>query len=234
MIRVALIDDSRLARVELREQLSAFDFVEIVGEANNAFDGQELIEKTKVDLVFLDINMPERDGFEMLERLSFSPQIIFTTAFDEYAIQAFDCCALDYLLKPITKERLTAALGKVQNLSEKSKQNMVLEQQFFVKDGEKCFLVKLEDVQHFLSVGNYTRVFFNNEKPLILKSLSQLEKRLPVDIFFRANRASIINLHHVQRMEHAASGCFEIQLENGCQVELSQRKSVEFKSRWTL
>ena len=144
-IRAIIIEDSRLARLELREQLKAFSHIELIAEAENGIEGEALILKHSPDLIFLDINMPGRDGFEMLEQLSVIPQVIFTTAYDEFAIKAFEINALDYLLKPITTERLAAALNKV-IVNSDEEVPLTLEQQFFIKDGDNCFLVKLADV----------------------------------------------------------------------------------------
>ncbi len=232
-IRAIIIEDSRLARLELQQQLKSFPDIQIVAEAENAFDGQQAIEEHRPDLIFLDINMPGRDGFEMLEQLSVVPAVIFTTAYDDYAIKAFEINALDYLMKPITKERLATALEKV-SASEVEPLTMQLEQQFFIKEGENCFLVKLADVQQFQSVGNYTRVFFNGVNPMTYRSLAQVEAKLPEDSFFRANRSHIVNLNWVRNLQQGISGAFELTLENGNVVELSQRKSTEFKKRWTL
>ena len=232
-IKAVIVEDSRLARLELLEQLKSFPDVEIIAEATNGIEGQELIEKHNPDLIFLDINMPGRDGFEMLEQLSVVPQVIFTTAYDDYAIKAFEINALDSLMKPVTKERLAAALNKVTEQSTEEPA-MNLDQQFFIKDGDNCFLVKLADVQQFQSVGNYTRVFFNNKNPMTYRSLAQVEGKLPEDAFFRANRSTIVNLNWVRNLQQGLSGAFELTMENGNQVELSQRKSSEFKKRWTL
>ena len=231
-IKAIIIEDSRLARVELREQLKAFPQVEVITEAANAYDGQEAIEANQPDLIFLDINLPGRDGFEMLLYLSVIPQVIFTTAYDEYAIKAFEINAIDYLKKPITKDRLASAIEKVS--VETTDETMTLDQQFFIKDGEKCFLIKLSDVQQFQSIGNYTRIFFDEVNPMTYRSLSQIEAKLPEDSFFRANRNTIVHLNWVRDMQQSASGSFELRMENGNVVELSQRKSSEFKKRWTL
>lgn len=232
-IRAVIVEDSRLARLELLEQLKSFPEVKIIAEAANGIEGQELIEKHNPDLIFLDINMPGRDGFEMLEQLSVVPQVIFTTAYDEYAIKAFEINALDYLMKPVTSERLATALSKVTEITSEQPM-MTLQQQFFIKDGDNCFLVKLADVQQFQSVGNYTRVFFNHVNPMTYRSLAQVESKLPEDSFFRANRSNIVNLNWVRNLQQGVSGAFELTLENGNTVELSQRKSSEFKKRWTL
>lgn len=233
-IKAIIVEDSRLARLELKEQLKTFPQIELVTEAENAFDGQKAIEEHQPDLIFLDINMPGRDGFEMLEQLAVVPQIIFTTAYDDYAIKAFEINAIDYLMKPITHDRLATALDKVQHGSTELIESMDLEQQFFIKDGDACFLVKLANVQMFQSVGNYTRVFFESKNPMTYRSLSQVEAKLPEDNFFRANRSTIVNLNWVRNLEVGMSGSFELTLENGNVVELSQRKSTEFKKRWTL
>ena len=191
-IKTVIVEDSRLARNELKELIKNHDEIELVGEAENVDDGFELINKTNPDLLFLDINMPEKDGFELLEMLDSVPITVFTTAYDEYAIKSFEYNALDYLLKPINSKRFSLAVTKViEKLSNNNDQNETVEKhhensQIFIKDGEKCWLVKIGDISLFEIVGNYTRVYFNDNNPLIYKSLNQVEAKLPEDFFFQS------------------------------------------------
>jgi Response regulator of the LytR/AlgR family len=191
--KAILIDDERLARNELRKMLADYPDIEIVDEAGNVEEGLEKIELLNPDIIFLDINMPGKTGFDLLQELDHSPYVIFTTAYDEYAVKAFEVNALDYLLKPIDPKRLADAIHKVGELVQKEKQavqeaaqkgKLTEEDQVFVKDGERCWFVKLGDIRLFESVGNYAKVFFGNNKPLILKSLNALEERLDEKVFF--------------------------------------------------
>lgn len=244
MIKTIIIDDERLARNELKKLLIEFPEIEIIGEAANADEGIEKIEALQPDLVFLDIQMPGKTGFDMLAELDKVPDIIFTTAYDEYALKAFEVNALDYLLKPIEPKRLEDAIQKLQLLEEKdsyqqgeSSENQSLlseHDQVFVKDGEKCWFVKLSEIRLFESVGNYAKVFFGANKPLILKSLNSLEERLDEKIFFRANRKHIVNLRTIEKIEPYFNGGLLLELKGGDKIEVSRRQTVKFKERMSL
>ncbi|MGJ8678799.1 LytR/AlgR family response regulator transcription factor [Paraglaciecola sp.] len=237
-MRAIIVEDSRLARVELKEQLSKFTDIEIIGEAENAEIGIELIEQNQPDLLFLDIHLPGLDGFSMLEKLNFIPHVIFTTAFDEYAVKSFEVNALDYLLKPITNDRLKGAIEKARQLikpsDDKGNEALDANSRFFVKEKEQCWLVELQQVQLFESIGNYTRLYFEQHKPMIYKSLSQIELRLPTGRFFRANRTELINIQYVNNVEMALNGQLLISLKNGKIIELSRRQATEFKKQMSL
>lgn len=243
MKKVILIDDERLARSELKRLLQEHPDVEVIGEAANANEGREMIKTLNPDLIFLDIQMPGETGFEMLESLDKAPQVIFVTAYDEYALKAFEINAIDYLMKPVEPKRLEDALHKMdmkdsnskgENASYHYKSVLGENDQVFVKDGEKCWFVKLGDVRLFESVGNYAKVFFGNNKPLILKSLNALEERLDDKVFFRANRKHIINLHMIEKIETYFNGGLLIELKNGDKVEVSRRQAVKFKEMMSL
>lgn len=233
-----IIDDERLARKELSRMLQPYDSIEIVGEAKNAIEAKELIEELTPTVIFLDIQMPAKNGFELLEELSFVPQVVFTTAFDEFALKAFEVNALDYLLKPIEDERLEEAIKKVENrlkltsanaAPKNDQERLSMEDRVFVKDGEKCWFVKLKKISVFESMGNYVRVYFDNYKPLILKSLNSLEERLDQKKFFRANRKYIINLEMVENIENWFNGGLKVGLKDGQEIEISRRQAVKFK-----
>ena len=239
MLKVILIDDERLARSELRRMLNEFSDVEIIGEAANATEGIEKIETLNPDLIFLDIQMPGKTGFDMLGQLDKAPHVIFVTAYDEYALKAFDVNALDYLMKPVEPQRLAEALMKVRQKTEEeilSYNRGVLSEtdQVFVKDGERCWFVRLSDVRLFESVGNYAKVFFGTNKPLILKSLNALEERLDEKVFFRANRKHIINLRMIEKIEPYFNGGLLLDLSGGEKIEVSRRQAVKFKEMMSL
>ena len=240
MNKVVLIDDERLARSELRRMLQEFPDVEVIGEAANAEEGIEKIETLNPDLVFLDIQMPGKTGFEMLTQLERAPNVIFVTAYDEYALKAFEVNALDYLMKPVEPKRLADALMKVRQKDEEellsySNRGILGEHdQVFVKDGERCWFVKLSDVRLFESVGNYAKVFFGTHKPLILKSLNALEERLDEKVFFRANRKHILNLRMIEKIEPYFNGGLLVDLQGGEKIEVSRRQAVKFKEMMSL
>ncbi len=242
-VKAIIIDDERLARSELKKLLQEFPDIEVIDEASNADDGLEKIELLNPDLIFLDIQMPGKTGFDLLQELEKAPRVIFTTAYDEYALKAFEVNALDYLLKPIEPRRLTDAIQKLH--FEISKENagygsamnrgpLTENDQVFVKDGERCWFVKLNEIRLFESVGNYAKVFFANNKPLILKSLNALEERLDDRIFFRANRKHIINMRLIEKIEPYFNGGLLVELKGGEKIEVSRRQTVRFKEMMSL
>ena len=242
MQKAIIIDDERLARNELKKLLLEFPEIEVIEEATNAKEGIEKIEMLNPDLIFLDIQMPGKTGFDMLQELDRIPQVIFTTAYDEYALKAFEVNALDYLMKPIEPKRLADALQKLIQAEEKelaaqhafSRGLLTENDQVFVKDGERCWFVKLSEVRLFESVGNYAKVYFAGNKPLILKSLNALEERLDEKTFFRANRKHIVNLRMIEKIEPYFNGGLILDLQGGEKVEVSRRQAVKFKEMMSL
>lgn len=242
-MKAIIIDDERLARAELRKLLQDYPEVEVVDEAANAEEGLAKIESLQPDLIFLDIQMPGKTGFDMLSQLEKSPQVIFTTAYDEFALKAFEVNALDYLLKPIEPKRLADAVQKLGNADIRDVRsesipvnNSLLSEndQVFVKDGERCWFVKLSEIRLFESVGNYAKVFFGTNKPLILKSLNALEERLDEKTFFRANRKHIVNLRMIEKIEPYFNGGLLLELKGGEKIEVSRRQTVKFKEMMSL
>lgn len=241
--RAIIIDDERLARAELRKLLLDYPEIEVVEEATNVEEGLDKIDQFSPDIIFLDINMPGKSGFDLLQELDRTPHVIFTTAYDEYAVKAFEVNALDYLLKPIEPKRLADAIHKANELFQKethaiqeaaSRGLLGENDQVFVKDGERCWFVRLGDIRLFESVGNYAKVFFGNNKPLILKSLNSLEERLDEKTFFRANRKHIVNLRMVDKVESYFNGGLMLELKGGDKIEVSRRQTVKFKEMMSL
>ena len=242
-MKAIIIDDERLARAELKKLLQDFPEIEIIDEAANAEEGITKIESQHPDLIFLDIQMPGKTGFDMLSQLERTPQVIFTTAYDEFALRAFEVNALDYLLKPVEPKRLADAIQKLHFAETKEPgsetenfNNSILTEndQVFVKDGERCWFVKLSEIRLFESVGNYAKVFFGNNKPLILKSLNALEERLDEKAFFRANRKHIVNLRMIDKIEPYFNGGLLLELKGGEKIEVSRRQTVKFKEMMSL
>jgi two-component system LytT family response regulator len=242
-MKAIIIDDERLARTELRKLLQDFPEIEIVDEAANAEEGLSKIENLNPDLIFLDIQMPGKTGFDMLNELDRAPHVIFTTAYDEFALKAFEVNALDYLLKPIEPKRLADAIHKLNSTENNNNSTstpdanrslLTEHDQVFVKDGERCWFVKLSDIRLFESVGNYAKVFFGNNKPLILKSLNALEERLDEKVFFRANRKHIVNTRMIDKIEPYFNGGLLLELKGGEKIEVSRRQTVKFKEMMSL
>lgn len=239
-MKVIIIDDERLARKEMNSLLKSFSDIEVIDECSNAEDAIISIKKNKPDLIFLDIEMPEKNGFDLLASLDNVPKVIFVTAYNDYALKAFDVNAIGYITKPVDPERLKKVLTPlIQEFKEKEEkpstnETLSLESQIFLKDGENCWFVYLKDIRYFESEGNYIRVFFNDEKPLILKSLNLLEEKLDSNHFFRANRKNIINLKHISNIENWFSGTLRITLNDEEHIEVSRRQSSKFKSLMSL
>lgn len=244
-MRTLIVDDERLARNELKRLLEPYTKIEIIGEAANAEEALVMIDELQPELLFLDIQMPGKNGFELLTSIEGkTPEVIFTTAYDEYAIKAFEFNALDYLLKPIDTERLKETIHRIeenQALPEISTGNnervekiLGENDQVFVKDGEKCWFVKLGKIRLFESMGNYVRLHFDDQKPLVLKSLNNLEERLDPGTYFRANRKHIINLHWIEKIEPWFSGGLLVTLQGGDKIEISRRQAIRFKELMSL
>lgn len=244
-MRALIVDDERLARKELINLLSNHDKVEVVGEALNVDDAKEKIDQLQPDVIFLDIQMPEKTGFDLLEELDHVPLVVFTTAYDEFAIQAFQVNALDYLLKPVEPARLAETLGKLekkmedlkkeqQDTAELAPNKLSLSDQVFVKDGDRCWFVKLANVRLFESDGNYIKVYFDSNKPMIHKSLNALDERLDEKSFFRASRKHIINLSWVDTIEPWFNGGLVVTLKGGDRIEVSRRQAARFKDLMSL
>ena len=223
-MKAIIIDDERLARLELRKLLQEFPEIEVIDEAVNADEAISKIEATQPDLIFLDIQMPGKTGFDMLAELDKSPHVIFTTAHHEFALKAFEVNALDYLMKPVEPKRLADALHKLQQAEQKEMAATLAS----VHRG------MLSDIRLFESVGNYAKVFFANNKPLILKSLNALEERLDEKIFFRANRKHIVNLRMIEKIEPYFNGGLLLDMKGGEKIEVSRRQTVKFKEMMSL
>lgn len=243
-MKAVIIDDERLARKELRKMLETTP-VEVIGEASNADEGKKMIEELKPDLIFLDVQMPEKNGFDLLAELDSSPKVIFVTAHDEFALKAFEADATDYLLKPIDEDRLAQTLKKIEDDHHdeddfsgnelQKKQVLSKEDQVFLKDGDKCFFLKVNDIILFQSEGNYVKVIFEGGKILILRSLNALEERLDSHLFFRANRKHLINLNYVTHVETWFNGGLMLSVrEEEHKIEVSRRQAIRFKEAFSL
>ena len=238
-MKIAIVDDERLARAELKRLLKPHADVTIVGEARNVEEGVALLRRDHVDLLLLDIQMPDGTGFDLLERLDRVPSVVMTTAYDAHAIHAFEINALDYLLKPIAPERLAQALDRARRAVPGGPERAALQtpkpiDRVFVRDGERCWLVDVAEIRLFEAEGNYARVYFGSNRPLILKSLQALEARLHPAVFFRVSRSAIINLHAVENVETDVDGGLMVALKGGPAVKVSRRQSRRLRDELSL
>lgn len=231
-IRTLLIDDEPLAIAELKTMLSKYAEIEIIDSALNGEEALKKIQELNPQLIFLDINMPGKSGFELLEELENTPFVIFVTAYDQYAIKAFDVSALDYILKPVNGERLQEAVEKVKKQIEKIKTTepqLSIDKRIFIKDGENCYFVPLQEIFLIESIGNYARIFYEDKKPLIHKSLNYLEQKLPESHFFRTGRQNIVNINYIKTINPYFNSTLQIEMNNGAIIEISRRQSIKFK-----
>ena len=233
-MKALIVDDEPLARRELRRLLNAFPLVEILGEAGDIGEARTRIEELAPDVVFLDIQMPGGSGFDLLSQLDRVPRIVFTTAYDQYAVKAFEVNALDYLLKPIEPDRLAMAIAKLRPVAPANATPEPAMDQLFIKDGPRCWFVPLREVRLFSAEGNYVRVHWGAERPLLGRSLVALEQKLDARRFFRANRAQIVNLDFIEQVEVGEGGRLHVLLRGGPEIEISRRQAREFRARMTL
>jgi two-component system, LytTR family, response regulator len=233
--KVYLVDDEYLALEELKVLLAPYEDLELVGMSDRVDVAIEECNELKPDLIFLDINMPGKDGFGFLESLEEVKEVIFVTAYDQFAIKAFEVNALDYLLKPLNPKRLAEAVTRFRIKSVQSAeqsqdgQRLDASKKIFIKDGEKCHFVPISKIFLFESEGNYVRVFFENQQALLHKSLTYMEQKMPEELFFRANRQFMFNLDFIDRIEPYFNSTLLIILKSGHKIDLSQRQSVKFR-----
>lgn len=230
-LKILLVDDERLARAELRRLLAPHvqqGAVEIVGEAASAAEAITQIAKLRPDLLLLDVQMPGGSGFDLLAALDDAPDVIFCTAFDQYALQAFEVSALDYLQKPVQAARLATALARAGARAQAVPPPAP--RKVFIKDGERCWFVAFDDIRLLESEGNYTRMHFGEQRPLMLRTLNQLEEKLDPALFLRANRRQIVNLAQVAQLSPNGADGLDLHLLDGSVVEVSRRRAQQFKA----
>ncbi len=237
-MKAILVDDERLARQELKNLLSSYKDIEVIAECSDATEAKDKIQQLKPDIVFCDIQMPGKSGLELAEEISAAIDVVFITAHDEHAIKAFELNAFDYLLKPVQADRLSETIKKltVKETASRLDNNTPLTERdmVFIKDGEKCWFVRLSDIRLFESEGNYVRVYFDTFRPLILRSLNSLETRLSEKQFFRASRKHMINLSYIQSIEPWFNGGLNVKMKDGRDIEISRRQAVKLKDMMSL
>lgn len=232
--KTVIVDDERLAREEVKRALEQYPEFLIVGEASNVDEAINLIEQQQPEIIFLDIHMPKKSGFDLLEELTTVPEVVFTTAYDQYAVKAFELNALDYLVKPLREERFVKTIKKVkQQLSEKDmnlEAVLPIHRKIFIKDGEKCYFIPLSEIHYIESLDNYARLYFGIEKAMIKRSLNLLAEKLDPKVFFRINRSQIINTHYIKEIHPHFNNKLQITLTTGEKLEVSSRQSMKFKN----
>ncbi|WP_421576359.1 LytR/AlgR family response regulator transcription factor [Stenotrophomonas maltophilia] len=242
-LRVLIVDDARLARRELRTLLAAIPWVECVGEADDVPAAREAILREQPDLVLLDVQMPSGEGFDVLDGLETVPMVVFVTAYDQYAVRAFETNALDYLVKPVEAGRLQAALERGRErltapaapaATDSVRDALGADDQVFLRDGERCWFVALGEIRKVVVDGNYARLWFRDQNAVLARSLSTLEARLSPALFFRANRNTLVNLRRVRAIEPSLGDGYDLTLDDGSQVEVSRRQARELRERLAL
>lgn len=234
MLNVLIVDDERLARVELNRLLEKFEFVNVVAQASTAAQALKLLDKQPIDLVFLDIQMPEMTGLELAQQLDSSVKFVFCTAYNEHAVDAFSLNAVDYIVKPINVERLEKTLFRVQEslvtLEDEKADYLPDNHGLLLKIGDSSRIVRLQEIERFESIGNHVAVFTNQGKSYIHSSLSNVEKRLNPAHFFKTSRSEIVRIDNIQRLEEGMSaGSLVAVMNSNQQVDVSRRQVQTLK-----
>ena len=241
-MKALLVDDTRLARQELRTLLAAHPDVELVGEADDLPAARDACARLSPDLLLLDIQLPSGSGFDLLDQLDPLPAVIFTTAYDQYAVRAFESNALDYLVKPVVPERLAAALdrarerlgGGAQGAEGPEARRLGPDDTVFLRDGERCWFVALREINRIVVDGNYVKVWFRDQRAMLARTLSALEARLDPALFFRANRNTLVNLRTIVAIDPWVNEGYRLKLKDGTELEVSRRQAKELRERLSL
>lgn len=242
MNTVIIVDDEPLARAIVKEYLKGHEDFEILAECGDGFEGIKKISELKPDLVFLDIQMPKINGFEMLELLQDLPSVIFTTAFDAYALKAFEASAIDYLLKPFAQDRFDAALSKWRKIGRKGNGNLVSLQEMehkqpdehlrvVIKDGSEIKIVPTMDVQYIEAYDDYVKIFTKEKYHLKKKTMNYFERALDPNQFVRIHRSYIININELTKIESFEKNSYVAILRSGKRVPISRTAYGPLKER---
>ena len=231
-IKVLIIDDEPLARAELQRLLKKHKQIEVLGEAQNIIDGKALVEDLAPDAIFLDIEMPGGTGLELAEQFKGEIPIVFCTAYNEFAVDAFSLNAVDYLLKPAAPARLEKAIEKLTSLLSETESTQ-LEDDFklMVKFADKMKIILLRDILRFESVGNHAAIYTEFGKSYIHSSLSKIEAKLDPSVYLRASRSEIIRLDAVVHLEESINYGLTATLSNGSEVDISRRQASALKKQ---
>ena len=239
---VFIIDDERLAREELKMLLQAIEMVELIGEASSGEEAKRLLPSLEPDILLVDINMPGMNGIEFVKGLNNPPYVIFVSAHEDHAISAFSVGAFDYLLKPINPNRLKESFNRIlqdeqdewDSVKEQplEKKKLTITDKVYIRDGDKSWFVSLTDIRLFESDGNYVKVHFHQNKPMLLRSLNSFQELLDPHFFFRANRKHIVNIEWISSVETWFNGGLMVELKTGEKIEISRRQAIRFKENW--
>lgn len=238
MLKILIVDDERLARVELKRLLGKIDGVEVVAEAKNAKQALEVLKTDEIELAFLDIQMPEISGLELAAEIGSNTQFVFCTAFSEHALDAFSLNAVDYIVKPVNPERLAKTIERVRELRQQTTSDSPAPATAYLPDshgillkfGQSSRIVRLQEIERFESVGNHAAVYTSNGKSFIHCSLSKIEARLDPSIFFKASRSDIIRVDSIVEIQSAmTSGCLLAIMTSGAEIEVSRRQASALK-----
>jgi len=241
MSKIVIIDDEPLARSIVKEYLQKYPDLQIVQECNDGFEGLKGIQQHQPDLIFLDIQMPKINGFEMLELLDQPPGVIFTTAFDEYAIKAFEAHAIDYLLKPFNQERFDKAIQKwkekkegsqksTNELLETASQSPAQSQRIVVKTGSKIKIIPVQDVHYLEAADDYVKVHTQEGSFLKNKTMSHFEKTLDPQQFVRSHRSYIVNVQQITRIDPYEKDNHIAILKSGAKVPVSRNGYIKLRT----
>jgi len=234
--RAIIVDDQRLARKDLRSLLSEYENIEIVGEADSVPSAVTLINEISPDLIFLDIQMPGESGFDLFNKIDLKAQVIFVTAFDEYAIRAFEVDAIDYLLKPVNPERLRNSIERLvqeETTAVTPRHKLNYEDTMFLLMNTHPRFIKVKTIVYIKAAKDYSElVTSEGKKGLVQKSMAEWEQRLPESYFARIHRSIIINLEYIVRIEEWFSNSYRIYLKGiETPLEMSRRYAVRMKER---
>src|SRR6201988_275904 len=232
-----LVDDERLARKELCSMLAEHEIIEVVGEAETVAQAAELVQAKEPEVVFLDIQLPGETGFDLLESVPANFKIIFVTAFDAYAIRAFEVNALDYLLKPINPARLAQTIERLtthDSAPAPTLRALEYEDRLFIEVDERSRFLKVSDIIVISAMGDYSQIFSaDGQKSLVLKPLKDWEERLPAKHFTRIHRSTIINVEYVESVESWFNRSYRMHLRHIAEpLVMSRRHAARFKAEF--
>ena len=234
--KAIIVDDERLARREMRRLLAEFDEIAVAGEAENLSEAERLIGSEKPEIVFLDIQLAGESGFDLLDRVSQNFKLIFVTAFDAYAVRAFDVNAIDYLLKPVNPERLAKAIERLgdETPAPKVVKPLEFDDRIFIELGERSLFLKVCDISHIAAAGDYSEVFTRDKRKLLVeKPLREWEERLPEKFFLRIHRQAIINLEEIDHLEAWFNRTFQVRMKGFAEaLSVSRRYAAKLKSKF--
>ena len=244
-LRAILIEDESPARDLIKAYLQDYPEIALVAECEDGFSGVKAIQENHPDLIFLDIQMPKLTGFEMLELLDEFPEIIFTTAYDEFALKAFEMNAVDYLMKPFSRDRFKQAIEKVylhlnaknktaepiQKLAREIKINTEVLTRLFVKTGSRIDVIPVEEIVHIEAQDDYVDIYTPKGKFLKKETMQFLERKLPKETFLRVHRSAIVNLNHMDKIEKYGKESYLVVLKDGSRVNVSKSRIKELKQQ---